>query len=79
MPQKTTKSTTRNPWNRTALLPPVVAVQTAIGDDTDANMDGAGPSVPKKLEYLGPRLSLDDLETEMKREVAASAGLTGTA
>jgi ATP-dependent RNA helicase DOB1 len=57
--------------------PPAVDAQT---DDADVNMDGAGPSVPKKPRISSPKpVVLDDFETEAKREVAASAGLTGTA
>ena len=42
--------------------------------------DGAGPSDPKKQRISSPKpVVLDDFETEAKREVAASAGLTGTA
>jgi ATP-dependent RNA helicase DOB1 len=38
----------------------------------------AGPSEPKKLKTEPPNpVLLDDFETEAKREVAASAGLTG--
>ncbi|KAF8170142.1 P-loop containing nucleoside triphosphate hydrolase protein [Pholiota molesta] len=60
--------------------PPAVDAQTANGDDADVNMDGAGPSVPKKPRMSSPKpVVLDDFETEAKREVAASAGLTGTA
>jgi ATP-dependent RNA helicase DOB1 len=39
----------------------------------------AGPSESKKLRMESPNpVLLDDFETEAKREVAASAGLTGT-
>lgn len=38
----------------------------------------AGPSAPKKMRTASPKpIVLDDFETEAKREVAASAGLTG--
>lgn len=44
------------------------------------NFDEAGPSVPKKPRIASPKpVVLDDFETEAKREVAVSAGLTGTA
>ncbi|KAF8958427.1 rRNA-processing arch domain-containing protein [Flammula alnicola] len=43
-------------------------------------MNGAGPSAPKRPRLSSPKpVVLDDFETEAKREVAASAGLTGTA
>jgi ATP-dependent RNA helicase DOB1 len=39
----------------------------------------SGPSVPKKPRTASPKpMVLDDFETEAKREVAASAGLTGS-
>jgi len=42
--------------------------------------NGAGPSAPKKPRISSPKpVVLDDFETEAKREVAASAGLTGAA
>jgi hypothetical protein len=42
--------------------------------------NGAGPSAPKKPRISSPKpIVLDDFETEAKREVAASAGLTGAA
>jgi len=41
--------------------------------------DEPGPSTPKKLRVSSPKpVVLDDFETEAKREVAASAGLTGS-
>lgn len=52
-------------------------------DNDDADMhdsedNEAGPSAPKKLRTASPNpLVLDDFEEEAKREVAASAGLTG--
>lgn len=49
----------------------VDAVMQEPGDDP-------GPSAPKKTRTGSPNpVILDDFETEAKREVAASAGLTG--
>lgn len=49
--------------------------ENAVMQDTDGE---PGPSVPKKLRVEAPNpVVLDDFETEAKREVAASAGLTG--
>ena len=40
--------------------------------------DEPGPSVPKKPRFASPKpVVVDEFETEAKREVAASAGLTG--
>jgi hypothetical protein len=40
--------------------------------------DTSGPSAPKKLRFASPNpVVVDEFETEAKREVAASAGLTG--
>jgi hypothetical protein len=48
------------------------------GEEDHSN--GTGPSAPKKLRMSSPKpMVLDDFETEAKREVAASAGLTGAA
>lgn len=58
----------------------VVDGQTANGHDADANMDGAGPSVPKwPRMYSHKPVVLDDFKTEAKQELEASVGLTGTA
>jgi ATP-dependent RNA helicase DOB1 len=50
------------------------------GRTEDATVDDEpGPSTPKKLRVSSPKpIVLDDFETEAKREVAASAGLTGS-
>lgn len=41
--------------------------------------DEPGPSVPKRPRIASPKpIVLDDFETEAKREVAVSAGLTGS-
>lgn len=46
----------------------------------EENSNDAGPSDPKKPRLSSPKpVVLDDFETEAKREVAASAGLTGAA
>ena len=46
--------------------------------DEDSTM-GDGPSSSKKQRLSSPKpVVLDDFETEAKREVAASAGLTGS-
>lgn len=52
-------------------------------DGVDVPMQDAdnesGPSAPKKTRMASPKpIVLDDFETEAKREVAASAGLTGS-
>jgi ATP-dependent RNA helicase DOB1 len=45
----------------------------------DEDINDPGPSVPKKARVASPKpMVLDDFETEAKREVAASAGLTGS-
>ena len=45
----------------------------------DEDINEPGPSVPKKARMASPKpMVLDDFETEAKREVAASAGLTGS-
>jgi len=57
--------------------PPVV--DEPNGHTADDSLNGSGPS-PKKPRLSSPQpLVLDDFETEAKREVAASAGLTGNA
>ncbi|KAL0958925.1 hypothetical protein HGRIS_014241 [Hohenbuehelia grisea] len=48
--------------------------------ETDPKTDEPGPSSSKKPRISSPHpVVLDDFETEAKREVAASAGLTGAA
>jgi ATP-dependent RNA helicase DOB1 len=48
------------------------------GEAIDKLEDEPGPSPHKKLRIPSPKpVVLDDFETEAKREVAASAGLTG--
>ncbi|KII85594.1 hypothetical protein PLICRDRAFT_44920 [Plicaturopsis crispa FD-325 SS-3] len=49
------------------------------GDDTPMEQDNEpGPSAPKKIRVGSPKpVVVDEFETEAKREVAASAGLTG--
>lgn len=43
------------------------------------HFDEPGPSVPKRPRIASPKpIVLDDFETEAKREVAVSAGLTGS-
>ncbi len=44
--------------------------------DNDAQLDGNGPTKRPRMGSPNP-IVLDDFETEAKREVAASAGLTG--
>jgi len=48
--------------------------------DASANAEAdPGPSIPKKPRISSPApMVLDDFETEAKREVAGSAGLTGS-
>lgn len=51
-------------------------VESPAGDE---DIHEPGPSVPKKARMASPKpIVLDDFETEAKREVAASAGLTGS-
>lgn len=50
----------------------------AVDASTSALAD-PGPSIPKKPRMASPApMVLDDFETEAKREVAGSAGLTGS-
>ena len=51
-------------------------LRTDVDDDID---NEPGPSTLKKARISSPKpVVLDDFETEAKREVAASAGLTGS-
>ncbi|KAF9465418.1 ATP-dependent RNA helicase [Collybia nuda] len=53
---------------------------TATTQNAGQHFDEPGPSVPKKPRMTSPKpIVLDDFATEAKREVAVSAGLTGTA
>ncbi|RDB26840.1 ATP-dependent RNA helicase mtr4 [Hypsizygus marmoreus] len=74
------ETTTKPTQKRKADSP---SAQQTAPQDRDAHMqdlnDEPGPSVPKKARISSPKpLVLDDFETEAKREVAASAGLTGS-
>ncbi|KAK7050397.1 rRNA-processing arch domain-containing protein [Favolaschia claudopus] len=63
------------PRKRKATTPQTVA----NGDHKSENEPEAGPSSPKRPRVDAPNpIVLDDFETEAKREVAASAGLTGS-
>ena len=56
---------------------PKRAKSPALGDN-DEELNG-GPSQPKKPRLASPKpIVLDDLEIEAKRDIAASAGLTGS-
>ncbi|KDR70276.1 hypothetical protein GALMADRAFT_76347 [Galerina marginata CBS 339.88] len=70
------------PQKRKADSPPLVEpsnAQRTNGHVAEDSISDAGPSAPKKSRVSSPKpVVLDDFETEAKREVAASAGLTGT-
>lgn len=65
---------------RKAQSPPQAIVSPQNEDTLMDNLDDEpGPSMPKKPRLSSPKpIVLDDFETEAKREVAASAGLTGS-
>lgn len=57
---------------KAGIVPPVEA-------EEEDDLNEPGPSTPKKPRLSSPKpIVLDDFETEAKREVAASAGLTGS-
>ena len=65
---------------RKALTPTDTTFNNSGGDmDASASADNdAGPSEPKKARLSSPKpVVVDEVEIEAKREVAASAGLTG--
>lgn len=66
------KSTARK---RKAITPPQPKESDTIAE---ASGSAAGPSEPKKPRLASPKpVVVDEVEIEAKREVAASAGLTG--
>ncbi|TBU58286.1 antiviral helicase [Dichomitus squalens] len=63
------------PKKRKASTPPALETH---GDRTTSSSQEAGPSEPKKPRLASPKpVVVDEVEIEAKREVAASAGLTG--
>lgn len=55
------------------------AESPAVTAQDGQHFDEPGPSVPKRPRIVPPNpIVLDDFETEAKREVAVSAGLTGS-
>jgi ATP-dependent RNA helicase DOB1 len=57
------------------MVPPLSEDTTTMHDIDNES----GPSLPRKPRMASPKpIVLDDFETEAKREVAASAGLTGS-
>ncbi len=71
-----TESQTRSvARKRKAITPPQPQESNAAAE---ASSSGAGPSEPKKPRLASPKpVVVDEVEIEAKREVAASAGLTG--
>ena len=65
---------------RKAGSPPADEPSNGVADDTMQQVRVAGDEVPQKKPRTGSPapIVLDDFETEAKREVAASAGLTGS-
>lgn len=67
---------TNVPQKRKAGSPTTSNVQEPSNGETTSNEPG--PSVQKKPRFASPQpVVVDEFETEAKREVAASAGLTG--
>ncbi|TBU31517.1 antiviral helicase [Dichomitus squalens] len=63
------------PQKRKASTPPALETN---GDRTASSSQEAGPSEPKKPRLASPKpVVVDEVKIEAKREVAASAGLTG--
>jgi ATP-dependent RNA helicase DOB1 len=60
-------------------VPPTSSKSPGLENGGDIADNEPGPSVPKKPRIASPKpVVVDEFETEAKREVEASAGLTGS-